>query len=161
MEVRSLIWQGKDLIEPVSGRLYLETHGVIDLVAEEERYSDLGDSNHYDRFPYEFVDWSDKNSIYHAIEDALKSFLEEIPQDKKYSRIILIFIILVAFKLKVQAVFMTVPVYVMAQQKLMNVVYVKAVVLLTVTVTVMVTLMLVVVAAQMDLQAVIMPVVLL
>ena len=56
VEMRSLVWQDNDLIEPLSGRIYPESHGVIDLVAEEERYSDLGDSNHYDRFPYEFVD---------------------------------------------------------------------------------------------------------
>ena len=59
--MRSLIWQGKDLIEPVSGRIYPESDGIIDLVAEEERYSDLGDSSHYERFPYEFVDWSNTN----------------------------------------------------------------------------------------------------
>lgn len=78
METRSLIWQENDLIEQVSGRIYPGSCGAIDLVAEGERYSDLQGSNHYDKFPYEWVNWDDKNSIYHAMESALKNFLEVI-----------------------------------------------------------------------------------
>ena len=75
-----LVWNGVFFVEPTSGRQYPESGGIIDLVVEEERNDDLGDANHYDKHPFEFIDWTDERWVSDAVEPELKRFLENIPE---------------------------------------------------------------------------------
>ena len=78
-----LFWREDCFVQPTSGRRYPKSEsGIIDLVAEEERFADLGDDRHYDEHPFEFLDWADERWVKDAVEPELKRFLEKISRDK-------------------------------------------------------------------------------
>ena len=78
---RPLKWNGTAFVEKISGRLYPEIGGIIDLVPEEERLADLGDRNHYDHHPFNYYDLHLDEFRSSAIEDELKDFATAIPTD--------------------------------------------------------------------------------